>query len=106
MVSARPPPPLTATSAARSILRADRRAVMDAGERGRIRGRVVAGSLVLLGLSDLPYPPWLCDTVLIYPPSSRGDLTSALHGIVLSGLFHAMWRGMIGECEMERNGTE
>lgn len=68
---------------------------------------MVAGSLVLLGLSDLPYPPWLCGTVPIYPPPPREELTSALHHcIVLSGLFRAVWRGMIGECEMERNGTK
>ncbi|KFX89781.1 hypothetical protein O988_08502 [Pseudogymnoascus sp. VKM F-3808] len=42
------------------------RAAVDAGGRGRARGRVVAGSLVLLGLSDLPYPPGLCGTVLNY----------------------------------------
>ena len=69
---------------------------------------MVAGSLVLLGLSDLPYPPWLCGTVPIYPPSSREELTSALHCIVLSGLFRAMWRGVIKGArwsETERNET-
>jgi len=43
------------------------RAAVDAGGRDRARGRVVAGSLVLLGLSDLPYPPGLCGTAPIYP---------------------------------------
>ena len=63
MVSARSPPPFTATGAARSVLHADRRAALGTGGRGRKRGRVVAGSLALLGLSDLPYPPGLCGTV-------------------------------------------
>jgi hypothetical protein len=88
------------------------RAAVDAGMRGRARGRVVAGSLVLLGLSDLPYPPGLCGTAPIYPLFlARGaHVCFALHrslgahprGVERGGLGSARW----SETERKETGLK
>lgn len=67
---------------------------------------MVAGSLALLGLSDLPYPPgllWYCTSL---PPFlTRGaHVCFALHrslGALTRGVERDGW-----ECEKERNGTK